>query len=245
MNLFYGELAPWWPLLSPIEEYADEAAAFIATIEGRRPHARTLLELGCGGGHIAWYLKARFDCTLTDLSPGMVEVSRIRNPECAHAVGDMRDIELGRTFEVVFVHDAIEYMKTEQELAAAFVTAYHHLAPGGLALFVPDCVAERHEGGTEAGGSDAPDGRAARYLEWNEDVEPASTLAVTHYSFLLREADGTVYTRYERHELGLFPQATWVRLLEAAGFNVEIVEEQTDDDRSPRLFFIGHKPEAP
>ena len=28
---FYGELAPWWPLISPPEEYAEEAA-YAATL---------------------------------------------------------------------------------------------------------------------------------------------------------------------------------------------------------------------
>jgi SAM-dependent methyltransferase len=246
MNVFYRELAPWWPLLSPVEEYEAEGAAFVAALHARRPRARDLLELGAGGGHVAYHLKGRFDCTLTDLSPEMVAVSRARNPECAHAVGDMRELDLGRTFDVVFVHDAIDYLRTEADLAAAFATAFRNLAPGGLALFVPDHVSERFGPGTEAGGSDAPDGRGARWLEWTEDAEPTASSAVTHYSFVLREADGAVHTRYERHEFGLFPEATWVRLLEATGFEVEVEEEPTDDeDQVPRLLFFGHRPATP
>ena len=67
----------------------------------------TLLELGSGGGNNASHLKARFNCTLTDISPDMLALSRTLNPECEHLEGDMRTLRLGRTFDVVFIHDAI------------------------------------------------------------------------------------------------------------------------------------------
>jgi SAM-dependent methyltransferase len=245
MNVFYGELAAWWPLISPIDAYEEEAEVIRAVLERRRPRAARLLELGSGGGHVAWYLKQRYACTLTDVSAAMLEVSAAANPECDHVVGDMRDLELGRTFDVVFAHDAIDYMLTERDLAAVFATAHRHLAPGGLALFVPDHVAERYEPATDSGGSDAEDGRGARYLEWSEPHDPTQTSAVVHYSFLLRGPDGAVQTRYERHEFGLFPRRTWTDLMEAAGFSVEVIEEATEEDRPPRLLFVGHKGSAP
>ena len=68
MDFFYGELASFWPLISPVEESAAEAELVRALIEPRHPQARTLLELGSGGGHLAHHLCARFDCHLTDLS---------------------------------------------------------------------------------------------------------------------------------------------------------------------------------
>ena len=46
--------------------------------------------------------------TLVDLSAKMLEVSRRLNPDCEHLQGDMRTVRLGRTFDVVFVHDAID-----------------------------------------------------------------------------------------------------------------------------------------
>jgi hypothetical protein len=39
----------------------------------------------------------------------------------------------------------------------------------------------------------------------------------------------------------VFSRATWTRLFERRGFSVEVVEERTDDDRSPRLMFLGRK----
>lgn len=242
MKFFYSELAPWWPLLSPVEEYAAEASEFARVIQARSPRARTLLEFGSGGGHNAYYLKRQYSMTLTDVSPEMLDVSAKLNPDCEHVAGDMRSLDLGRSFDVVFAHDAVDYMTTEPDLEAALATAYRHLEPDGLAVFVPDHVKERYSPGTECGGTDGRDGRALRYLEWTAEVAPNETQGVTHYAFLVREANGAVRCLHEQHEFGLFPQATWVRWFERCGFTVEVVEENTDDDRVPRLIFIGRKP---
>jgi trans-aconitate methyltransferase len=59
--------------------------------------ASTLLELGSGGGNNASHMNRRFaELVLVDVAPGMLEVSRRLNPECAHVAGDMRTVRLGR-----------------------------------------------------------------------------------------------------------------------------------------------------
>lgn len=242
MRQFYEELAQHWPLISPVEEYAGEAAELLRLFRERRPAASTLLELGSGGGHVAHYLARHLECHLTDLSEAMLASSRRLNPQCTHAVGDMRTLELGRTFDLVLAHDAIDYMTTEDELRAVFDTAWRHLAPGGLVCLLPDHVAETFEPGTDVSGGDAADGRGARLFEWVEPVRSGDSTVNVHYSFLIRDRDGTVRSYYERHVTGLFPRATWERLLAARGFVVEVVTEQTDEDRTPRLVFFGHKP---
>lgn len=242
MKIFYDSLAPLWPLISPLEDYEVEASEIQHVIDARVPSARTLLELGSGGGHVAFYLKRRLALTLSDLNKAMLASSARINPECEHVVGDMRTLALDRSFDVVLAHDAIDYMTTEPDLEAALATAHRHLAPGGIAIVIPDHVKERYAPGTECGGTDGADGRAVRYLEWSYPVDDAATTCTTLYNFVVREADGTVQSFHEEHVYGLFPQATWVRLLERCGFAVEVVEEQTDDDRTPRLIFVGRKP---
>ena len=189
-------------------------------LTGACPEAQTLLELGSGGGNIASHLKQRFRCTLTDLSPRMLTLSARINPECAHISGDMRTMRLERQFDVVLVHDAIAYMVTEADLQAAIATAYMHTRPGGTALFIPDFTRETFVAATEHGGCDDDGGRGARYLAWVHEPEPDASTCLVDYAFLLREQDGTVTTAHEQHVEGLFPRATWQKLLAAAGFEV-------------------------
>src|SRR5215203_2943429 len=168
----YGELAGWWPLLSAPAVYAEEAGIYRRLlVEAADRPPETVLELGSGGGNNASHLKAHFRMTLVDLSPGMLEVSRELNPECEHVQGDMRTVRLGRTFDAVFVHDAVCYMTTEDDLRLAVGSAFAHCRPGGAALFAPDHLRENFRTGTDWGGHDGG-GRAARFLEWTWDPDP-------------------------------------------------------------------------
>lgn len=239
---FYGELAPYWPLISPVDDYADEAAEFLRVLKEHASGARTLLELGSGGGHNGYYLKRAFELTLTDLSESMLALSRHLNPECEHLQGDMRRLDLARRFDVVFVHDAIGYMTTESELAAAIATAYRHLHPGGVALFVPDETRESFEPATDSGGSDGPNGEAVRYLEWTYDPDPHDDRVEVVYAFVIRAADGSLTSWHETHEYGVFSRATWLRLLAQRGFAAEALAERTSEPRPARTLFLARRP---
>ncbi|MDP3506042.1 MAG: class I SAM-dependent methyltransferase [Myxococcales bacterium] len=239
MSVFYGELAPLWPLISPVEEYAEEAAFFAKVLLQRLRPGPRVMELGCGGGHNAFHLKKHFQLTLTDLSDAMLAQSALLNPECAHHRGDMRTLDLGRTFDAVFVHDAVDSMTTTDELAQAMATAFRHLAPGGLALFVPDVFLESFDPATESGGSDGADGRSVRYLEWTHPLEPGATSGFVDYGFLVREADGSARVFHDRQRFGVFPRSTWLELLVEEGFEAEVIPEETADDRPPRSLLLA------
>jgi SAM-dependent methyltransferase len=236
----YNELATWWPLLSPLEEYADEAAFFAQVLsEAELPPPPSLLELGCGGGSNAFYLKKIFaDVTLTDLSPQMLALSQSRNPECEHLQGDMRTLRLGHAYDVVFIHDAVDYMITPQDLSRAIETAFMHCKEGGLALFVPDYVRETFQESTEHDGKDG-DNRSLRYLEWTYDPDEHDTMYTTEYVYLLREGNGPAHVQHEQHICGLFPRAEWLRMLRDVGFLPELIRDQYQ-----REIFVAHKPKV-
>jgi len=231
----YAELAPWWHLLSSPEDYAEEAAFFhqVLTEACERP-PRTLLELGSGGGNNASHLKAHCRLTLVDRSAGMLAVSRTLNSECEHVQGDMRTVRLGRLFDAVFIHDAIMYMTTEDDLRRAMETAYVHCRAGGAALFVPDFVRETFRPETDHGGHDG-EGRGVRYLEWTYDPDENDTTYVMDFAYLLREGE-RVWVEHDRHIGGLFGRADWLRLVEEVGFQAKVVS-----DSYGREIFVGIK----
>ena len=219
----YRELSDWWPLLSAPEDYAEEAAWYRdAILEASQHQARTLLELGSGGGNNASHLKATFEMTLVDLAPGMLAVSRELNPECKHLQGDMRSVRLGRQFDAVLIHDAIDYMTSESDLSAAISTAYEHCAPGGVALFAPDHTRETFKPETDHGGHDGTS-RSLRYLEWAWDPDPDDSTYQFLMVYVLRPAGGQVEVVEDMHVCGLFAQADWLRLLGEAGFQADML----------------------
>ena len=239
----YGDLAPWFHLLTAPEEYEDEAAVYQALLEdGAEGQVRTVLELGSGGGNNASHLKRRFQMTLTDVSPEMLAMSRSINPECEHLEGDMRTLRLGRAFDAVFVHDAIDYMTSRQDLGAVMRAAYVHLRPGGMALFVPDFIRERFAPRTSHGGNDKGR-RGLRYLEWDWDPDPNDETYRVEFAMLLREEDGTVRVEHDRHECGVFPRETWLGLLEDVGLRPEARVIHVDDEEVASEAFLGVRPD--
>jgi SAM-dependent methyltransferase len=218
----YTDLAGWYDLLTAPEDYVEEEAFYRQAILAAcdRP-PRTLLELGCGSGAMAFHYKRWVQATLTDLSPAMLALSQARNPECVHHLGDMRTLRLGHQFDVVLVHDAVMYLTTESDLRAAIATAAAHLRPGGVALFAPDHVKETFRSSTDCGGHDG-EGRALRYLERNWDPDPTDTVFNAEFVYLLREAGQPLRTVAECHRVGLFPRATWLELLAATGFTATV-----------------------
>ena len=240
--LLYNQLAAWWPLLSAPADYAEEAAFYAAQLvaAGTAP-ARTLLELGSGGGNNASHMKKHFRMTLVDLSPGMLAVSRDLNPDCEHLEGDMRTVRLGRQFDRVFIHDAIVYMTTIDDLRRAIETAYIHCRPGGAVLFAPDHVKENFRPGTDHGGED--DGsRGLRYLEWTWDPNPTDTTYTVDYACLLRESSGAVHVEHDRHTEGLFSRDEWMQLIADVGFQPKNIPfEHSELEPGSYELFVGTK----
>jgi SAM-dependent methyltransferase len=234
----YDELAEWWPTFSAPEEFREEAAHFNRVLtESCNPAPRTVLELGSGGGNNASHLKTHFDMTLVDSSPHMLAVSRALNPECEYLEGDIRTVRLGRTFDAVFVHDAVCHMTTEEDLRALMETAFEHCRPGGVAVFVPDEVRESFVPTTDHGGNDTERG-SVRYVQWTTDPDPTDTTIQVDFGILLRDEQGTMRVVHERHTLGLFARSVWLRLLRNVGFKPTVVR-----DEYVRDLFLARRPD--
>ncbi len=238
----YEELADWFHLLTAPADYAEEAAFYRRVLnEHADSPPRTLLELGAGGGNNASHMKAHLTLTLTDRSPSMLKCSRRLNPDVEHLEGDMRTLRLGRSFDAVFIHDAIMYLTDRADLRRAFETALAHCRPGGAALFAPDHVRENFRPGTSHGGHDGT-GRGLRYLQWVWDPDPSDTTYRVDFAYLLREGS-SVRVEYDRHVLGLFSQAEWLGLLSDVGFEPQTVRHEFNSpDTASGVAFVGVRP---
>ena len=238
----YGELAPWFHLITHPSEYAEEADHLLRLVDAANiGSATTLLELGSGGGNLASHLTQRFACTLTDLSKDMLTLSRSINPHAEHIAADMRSLRLGREFDVVLAHDAIGYLTSEADLGAAIMTAAVHLRPGGLAVFIPDAVTEQLRKGTDCGGVDDADGRGARYLEWTHGLNEDGHSYNVDYVFLLREPGKPPRAELDTHRLGVFPKRTWLDLIRGAGL-MPLSLAVEDPDEGEHVVFAARKP---
>jgi len=217
----YSSLAKWWPLLSHPEDYEEEANIY-ADLLIRNCNPINVLELGSGGGNNASHLKKHFIMTLVDISPQMIEVSKKLNPECEHIVGDLKEIQLNKQFDAVFIHDAINYMATEEDLLKAIQNCARHCRLGGVVLIVPDFFKETFKSFTNHGGHDS-NGKGLRYLDWAYDPDPTDSSYISSMVYMIRDERKPMIIESDQHICGLFNQETWLRLFRVAGLRPEII----------------------
>ena len=239
-TILYDKLAYLWPVISPPEDYAEEAVHWREAL--RRylgPGRHRLLELGVGGGHNLSHLTGEFEAVAADISPKMLELSQRLNPTVEHHLGDMRTVRLpGQTFDAVLIHDAISYMLTEDDLRAVFATARVHLRPGGLLLAAPDLVRDTFREGMKLRWSTEKDGIEIITEETIHDPDPNDTIVKSRFTYTITE-NGERRVEQDLHLSGLFSIATWFSLLEEIGFTADRIPLPGDGDGCGQHLFCG------
>ncbi len=104
------------------------------------PHAKELLDVGCGGGNYTLKLLQslpNLNVTLVDLSQQMLDcaVSRIR-PQTSGTVtaihSDMRELQLGeQRFDVIVAAATLHHLRTDDEWRSVFQKFHAALKPSG------------------------------------------------------------------------------------------------------------------
>jgi ubiquinone/menaquinone biosynthesis C-methylase UbiE len=234
----YGDLAWTWPIISHKENYVGEAEEFYKVIQGHSQiPAKTLLHLGCGGGHLDFTLKKHFEVTGVDVSEAMLSLATRLNPEVAYLVGDMRVARLGKTFDAVIIADSIDYMLTLEDLRAAFVTAFVHLKPGGVFCTYAEVTTESlQQNRTECSTHRQGDIEIV-FVENRYDPDPTDTTYENIFVYLIRRG-GQLEIETDRHLGGIFKLETWPALLREVGFGVQQME--LDEEGIP--MFVCIKP---
>ncbi len=225
----YNELAWIETIVAPPEEYAEETEYYCKLIKAHsRIGTKTLLHLGCGAGGNDHTFKKHFKVTGVDVSKGMLDIARKRNPEATYLRGDMRSIRLKERFDAVAIPDSIGYMTTTSDLQSAIRTAVNHLKPGGVLLIVALVREDFQENNFVYKGSRG--GVEITIFENNHALKPGRATYEATIVYLVRRR-GKLQMFTERHTLGLFPLATWLSLLNDAGLEVKQTKREHAYDR--------------
>ena len=112
------------------------------------PHAKRLLDIGCGAGNNTIKTLRYFnqlDCDLVDLSLPMLEKARARilkekTGEIRLFQGDVREIELGKdTYDVVLAAAVLHHLRDEPDWEFVFKKIFDAVSPGG-SFWISDMV---------------------------------------------------------------------------------------------------------
>lgn len=205
------------------KDYAAESATIARIVRERKPDARTLLDVACGTGKHLEHLRREFACEGVDLDEGLLAVARERLPGVELRQGDMRTLDLGRTFDAVTcLFSAIGFVGGPDGLDAAAQAFARQLEPGGVLLVEPWLTPDvwlpdrPHVLAADADGI-----ALARVTLSGLRDERVST---TEMHYVVATADG--FDEFvEQHDLYLFTRDEMRAAFEEAGFAVDYDEE--------------------
>ncbi len=221
-------------------EESEEFCSIIRKHSGIQ--VRTLLHLGCGGGHNDCTFKKHFQVTGIDMSQAMLALARELNPEVTYLAGDMRSVRLDKTFDAVAILDSINYMLSVEDLQAAFETAFAHLNPGGVLLTYVEESPERFRQNTTRQSLHCRADLEVVLVENAYDPDPEDTAYEVAFVYLIRQG-GRLAIETDRHVCGIFGMKTWYDILKKVGFRVtETQVADEDPERAEYPVLICTKP---
>jgi ubiquinone/menaquinone biosynthesis C-methylase UbiE len=219
-NRLYKDLAWLWPLWGSVEEYKQESEQAVELI---RKHARidvhNILDITCGGGKNACNLKQHLEVHGLDVSAAMLDNARKLNPECTFYQADMRNFDLGRQFDSIYINDGITYITSADDLLKTFTCARKHLRGGGAMI----CYAEYLKGTFEQNKTQTTlskhNGVEITFIENNYDPDPNDDTFEATMVYLIREK-GVLKIEHDLHICGIFTLDVWRDTLMKAGFDI-------------------------
>jgi 2-polyprenyl-3-methyl-5-hydroxy-6-metoxy-1,4-benzoquinol methylase len=110
-------------------------ARWLARFTSRLPAGGHVLDLGCGTGEpiARWFIAEGFKVTGVDFAHAMLEIARTRWPEGDWRQADMRDLDLGETFDGIVAWDSFFHLPQDAQRKCISDMA-RHLSPGGTLL---------------------------------------------------------------------------------------------------------------
>jgi SAM-dependent methyltransferase len=139
----YDALAPGYDQFTAHHDQARWTALILELAAAAGLAGSRVLDVGCGtGSAIPPMLDRGYAVTGVDISPAMIAVAAEKVGARAELhVGDMRDLPVLGRFDLVWaLCDAVNYLHSHEELAAAFAGMRRSLAPGGIVAFDTVCL---------------------------------------------------------------------------------------------------------
>jgi len=201
-----------------------------------------ILDVACGTGTPTLMLAERgFNVLGIDRSWDMIKLARAKTAESERDVPffvqDMRAISLSVEVDVVLcLYDSLNFLLRDEDLDAAFQSAYRTLSPGGLYIF--DVVTEKNIRSFFDG--QVYREKTDRYAyQWTNEYDPKTRICVSHFTGHCM-IDGQKSRFHELHKERVYPRKQIEAGVENAGLRILTVRDAFTDKRPNRKSYRLH-----
>jgi ubiquinone/menaquinone biosynthesis C-methylase UbiE len=216
------ESAELYDAIYHFKNYGRECEILRAIIQVAAPGAGTILDVACGTGEHAKFLKEKYAIDGVDLNEQYLRAAQIKNPAGNYTRADMTDFDLRATYDVVTcLFSAIGYVRTVDRMNRAIASMAKHVKPGGALIVEPWITPEAWKpGDTYIHAGEIGTGKVCRMS--HSAREGNLSVVLLHY---LRSTSESIEHYSERLELGLFTRDEMTCAFESAGMEARYDSE--------------------
>jgi SAM-dependent methyltransferase len=177
----YELFAPHYDAFTAHHDYERWTATLEGLARACGLHGRRLLDVACGTGKSFLPFLDRYEVTACDISPAMLQVAADKAGDRARLeVCDMRALPRLGAFDLVCcLDDAVNYLLTDEDLAAAFASVARLLAPGGVYVFDANSIATYRAGFDARASFERPRAAARWRGETTTPIGPGAVCAAS------------------------------------------------------------------
>jgi SAM-dependent methyltransferase len=196
---------------------------------------RSVLDLGCGtGSHAIRLAGLGYEVVGVERSAAMLEVARSKSADLELHQADIRDVELGRTFDAALLLFAVlGYLTSDEDVLAALRTARRHLWRAGLLVldvwYGPAVLHQR----PSPGFARIPLERGVLLRSVRSELDQERHLCRVRYELKRVEGELVVEHAEEEHLVRFFFPDELASLLERSGFSLVRLAAFPEIDREP------------
>ncbi len=233
----YGALAGSYDALMTDADYDRRADFFTRKFQGR--NIKTILDLGCGTGTIAWLLsRAGYRVIAADASPDMLTEAMgkaamypgFSPPLFIRQSMDRLDLGRQRVDAAISTVDAVNYLTAETELRETFKRVYQFLNPGGEFWFDVNTPYKLRRMNRKI----YMDESARAFCVWRTFYAKKTEICVYQVDLFQKRPDGAWDRRFEEHRERAWHENQLREFLTAAGFTrIQITADLSQEPPGP------------
>ncbi|WP_054957304.1 class I SAM-dependent DNA methyltransferase [Paenibacillus dakarensis] len=181
-----------------------------------------MLDVACGTGQHAFFLKNDYRIDGIDLNSKFVEIAKSKNPEGDYYTADMTHFQLGKKYDVITcLFSSIGYVKTLERVVKTFENFKDHLNDDGIILVEPWFTPEIwSEGRTDTLTTEHNEVKMCRMSY----TAKQDRISILRFDYLFGSKNGIEYFS-EEHVMGLFRTDELIEAFKDVGFDVQYDEQ--------------------